>query len=204
MILAAEDLEYLSDDERNALTKWQENRNRPPLSTFTSGQFYQLFLNGNDCQEICRLNENLYPLGIIIEARVAHAWDRRKAEHLSNLYDGISERAKQTQLQSVAFVSDMLAATAKLHGDKVKRFLQTGDENEIKDLPIKSLDSYRKLIEMLLKLTGADSKSKPESKTNINIMAPMSSIKVDPKDENMTSEVAGKILALLEAKDGGD
>lgn len=204
MILPDEDLSRLTDVEKNILTTWVEERNRPPLSPVTAAKFYALFLNGSDCQEICRLNDGLYSVGMILEARVGYGWDRKRDQYLESLYSSISDRARQAQLESVAFVSDMLTATARLHGDKVKRFLQTGDENEIKDLPIKSMSGYKQLIEMLLKLTGQD-KSPLGTKVNVVSTGPAVVGVEGEKSKNlggMTSDTAEKILALLEQDNG--
>ena len=206
MILPAEDRARLTEAEDKVLTTWLETRNRPPLSAVTAAKFFELFLHGTgDCAEICRLNESLYPLGMILEARVGFGWDRRRDEYLSSLYSGIADRARQAQLESVGLVSDMMAATAKLHGDKVKKYLQTGDEELIKDLPIKSMSGYKTLIELLLKLTGQD---KGPAGTKVNVMSSGPAVvgvveAAEAKTINLDSGMANKFLALLEEAKSG-
>lgn len=203
MILPVEDRARLTESEEKVLAAWLETRNRPPLSAVTAAKFFEVFLHGSDCQEICRLNDNLYSLGMILEARVGFGWDRRRDDYLASLYSGIADRARQAQLESVGFVSDMMSATAKLYGDKVKKYLQTGDEDLVKDLPVKSMSGYKQMIELLLKMTGQDKAGGAGTKVNVMSTGPAVVGVVEGVHKTlggMTSDTAEKILELLENK----
>lgn len=159
----------LSAKEQSLYLEWLEKKTKPSLSPSLSTQLFQLFLNGYSCDEICEHHNKIYPIGQILEARVRDEWDRRRKEHLDQLYSKVFDRVKQTQFESVAFTSDLLAAAHKLYGQKIKTFLETGKEDDLGEAQglIKSLDAYRKVAEMLLKLTGQD-KSK---EANLKIQA---------------------------------
>ncbi len=196
------EIAVLSNAEKGYLSDWEEGGQNPSMSKIVATKLYSLYLQGHTFLEIVETNENKYPVGMVIEAAVRDKWYSRREEYLESLYASIAERAKQAQLQSVAFVSDMLAATAKLHGEKVKRYLQNGDISEMKDFPIGTVNSYRVMVEMLLKLTGQDK----DTGTKVNIVTSgNSTVGVDggtKKEIGMNSDVADKILALLEEGSG--
>ena len=50
----------------------------------------------------------------------------------------------------------MLAAKNKLIQDRLLLYLQTGDESHISDLGLGGIEGYRKLVDVLQKLTGQD------------------------------------------------
>lgn len=125
-------------------------------------QFFQLFLEGYTSAEIQRLNPQ-YPLGMILHAQVRYEWDRKKEEYAVQLQQRIMEKLMKTQLESVNFVSDLLAASHKRYGEKVKRYIQTGDEKLLDGIEIASLMSYGKAIDTLYKLTGQDKDRAPKT-----------------------------------------
>lgn len=151
-------LDALTSRERTALTYFVEKK-EPLLAPSLQAQLFALFLNGKTTEEIRKMNPGL-SLGAIVQARIAGKWDEQREAHLQNLFQGVRERAQQAQLEGVTFISDLMAATHKLHGDRVIRFLQTGNPADLGDMRIDSLEGYRKVVEILLKLTGQDSQKK--------------------------------------------
>ena len=147
--------EHLSPREAHALKIWR-GTDKPPLAPSLNAKLFNLFLQGKTCEEIRRLNPQL-GLGEIVAARLAGDWDARRDEHLDQLLTATSLRVQQATLETADFVCDILAVTARQHGDKLRRYLQNGDENELAGvLKVDSMKQLKEAIEALQKLTGQD------------------------------------------------
>jgi hypothetical protein len=132
--------------------------NQPPMAPSTQAQFYNLFLQGNNCEEIQRLNPNGFSLGAIVRARMEGDWDLRRREYQRQLMDSARERVQQVTLETVDRLANELAASNKLINDRVKKFLQTGDPAELQGTSVGSIRHLKEAVEMLQKLTGQDVK----------------------------------------------
>ena len=148
----------LSRKEQAALDHYKRSDGRK-ISPQTEAQFFQLFLRGKSCEEIHRLNPGFH-LGAIVTARLESGWDEKLSEYRDSLMNSVSNRVKQVELEAIDFVGDVLSATHKMHGDRIKRYMQTGDEAELGDLAINSMQGYKTAIELLMKLTGQDKESR--------------------------------------------
>lgn len=192
-----------TDRECGVYQEWMDKKNKAPLSVSTSLKMYELYLNGYSCEEIFRLNDNQFPLGMILEARIRDSWDDRREQHLTELYGGIVAKVKKTQTEAVAFVADLLAAAHKKHGDKLKKFLQSGNPADLGALSIDTMTSYQTAATMLLKLTGQDKQKDGSNKIQIvgqNIDVQAIGSAQTAEDEQITSGLADKILQFLESK----
>lgn len=119
---------------------------------------FGLFLQGTSCEDIVRLNKGL-SLGQIVRARVDNDWDGKRQAHIEGLLTSTRERLQQITLESVEFVSMALAAAHKQFGDQFKRYLQTGNEQDLPPvMTITGLKSYKEAIELLKTLSGQDTK----------------------------------------------
>ena len=135
---------------------------RRPLSASLRAGLYNLYLNGSTCEEIHRINSQVLTLSEVIRVRVEDDWDERVDRYRQSLMDGIDLKSKQVHLESVSFVTEQLAALHKLNGDKVKKFLMTGDPAMLEGaLLITNMKAYKETAELLLQLTGRDGK-KPD------------------------------------------
>lgn len=150
----------LSAEELTAYKSWVD-RHDPPVAVVTQLKFFELYLNGNSCLAIQKLNNNWH-LGAIVSCAVQGQWEIKRQEHIASLLDGARQRIQQVTLESVNFLADVLAAANKQHGLKLKKFLQSGNEQDLGDLSINSLKQYREAVEMLMKMTGQDSKKTAE------------------------------------------
>jgi len=198
-------LKYLTADEQQIYQNWIENKTKPPLAVGLSLKMFELFLNGASCEEISKVNNHLYTLGQIYEARISHGWDERKDKYLAELFGGVVDRVKQTQMEAVTFTSDLLSVAHKQFGTKLKLYLQSGDEKDLGELSLTNLSSYTKTAELLMKLTGQDKKTE-----KMTMAGPVS---VGDKATELTGEIvpggterldsglAMKVLQFLEAKD---
>lgn len=148
----------LTDKEALALSDHlARNADAPPLSPLTAAQLYALFLNGQTCEEIAELNPG-YTLGMVVQARLENDWDIRRKEYTESLMDNVGQRAKQVQLEAVHFIADALSVMHRKHGDKFKKYLQTGDESHLGGhlsfIGSMGIKHYKVLIELLKEATG--------------------------------------------------
>ena len=184
-------LERLTPEERLMYDTYVVS-GKPLLSLDTSLRLFELFVQGTQCSEIARLNPG-FSQGMVLRARVEHLWDARRDSHLSELYTHTSERLRQIAMESVNFLGDLLAATHKLHGDKLKRFIQTGDDSALEGMEVGSIKQYKDVIETLGKITGSDNKKTIKHEGNVGVVAKPGLI-----SEKMSPERADLLRALLE------
>jgi len=161
-------------------------------------------VHGISCAEIVVLNAPAYVVEQVLEARVRDQWDEKRRTYTDDLYAGILNNVRQTQVESIQFVSTLLAAAHKHHGQKLRRYLQTGDEKDLDGMSIDSFRSYKTVAETLLKLTGQDRGAiekrldkQPTAGVHID-NANILNIGQDAK--SITPQIAGQVLAYLESK----
>lgn len=146
----------LSEREGAAYRAWTR-LSQPKLSPDTQAKFFALFLQGSTCEEITRLNRG-FSLGQLVEARVEGEWDRRRDEYLEDLLGNVRGLVQQSHLEAVRFMVDQLAAVHKKWGDAARKYIQSGDEKDLKDFGIDGVKAYKTAVEVLQKLTGAENK----------------------------------------------
>jgi hypothetical protein len=184
----------LTVEEQQALLKWRANTNLRPIPVANALQLYQLYLNGYSCKDIYRLNDESLPLGSIVDARIRHEWDRRKDEHLKQLYDTISDKVLKTQMESAAFLADSLSAAHVEHGTKFKKYLQTHNPEFIEQIGIHSLKEYRETLNALTNLVNKQTaKIEKESPA-------VKELPVKEQPVELDNEAALKLLESLENK----
>src|SRR5271166_1598899 len=167
---------------------------KPELAIDMVGKCFISYLNGNDCREICKLQPGL-PYEAILWAKFKYNWDRQKEEHIFNLHNAIKERVVKAQLDTTALISDMLTAASRLHGEKIKKYLQTGNATDLGDaMKIDSIGGLIKVVEGLQKITGQDNikRIKTENTQNLNLTT-----QSDEDKEPISSESSEKIMQIL-------
>lgn len=196
---------YLTPEELETLDRWKQEKNKPSISVALSLKMFELFLNGSNCDEIVKVNNNQFTLGQVLEVRLRDGWDERREKYLTDLYSGVVDKVRQTQMESIVFTSDLLAAAHKQFGQKLKRYLQTGDEKELGPLSLNGLQAYQKAIDIMLKLTGQDkkeaaSKLQVPSVTSIPTAGGMPASKklLPGGTENLDPTLADQVLKFLE------
>jgi len=154
----------LSDSEKETLLAYIEDKLPMPgsqLAPSLVAQFYKLFLEGYTAEKIQELNPQ-YPLGAILHAQVKFDWDAKRDAYSEQLQKQVVERLMNTTLEAVNFVSDLLAVSHKKYGGQLKKYLQTGNEEELKgNMMVNGLLGYQKAVELLQKLTGQDKAKAP-------------------------------------------
>lgn len=133
-----------------------------PLSSVRIGQMYELFLVGGTTIDVARANPGIL-LGAIVRAAVEEDWHQRRQDYISGLLGAITERTIQVQSEAVVFIGKLLAATHRCHEAKLDAYLQTNDPKDLADLTLAvgSIEQYRKILELMLKLTGQDKAKQP-------------------------------------------
>jgi hypothetical protein len=162
----------LSIPEYNMLIAYVE-AGKHQLAPETAAKFFELYLTGNSCAEIHRLNK-AFPYEAILWARVKFDWDKQKDDAQVDLMSAVREKVIRAQLETTSFMADLLVATSKKHGDKIKKFIQTGNEEDLGDaLSVDSLFALLKVADGLMKITGQDKVQKVETKhtqqINVNV-----------------------------------
>jgi len=186
-----DELTVLNPKELSAYRYWQSN-SQPELSPQLSLDLFALFLHGNSCEEIRKLNPAL-TLGQIVHSRIKYSWDDKMRQHMNDLQNSIMDRVRMVTLESVNFVADLLSAANKLHGTAIKKYLQTGDPEHLSGLKIDSLQGYKAGVELMQKLTGQDKFS------NTNVSGTVT-VKSEGTLSGPTAEEQSKVLKLLLGK----
>ncbi len=173
----------------------------PALGVDTSIRLFEMFLQGKSCEEIAQYNPGI-SIGSIIRARVEYGWDQKKLEYVDKLYAETADRLKQTALESVNFIGDMMAATHKFHGEKLRRYLASGNVSDLpEEFTISSVKEYKSLIETLLKISGAENKKEikysGEVKTKKEVSFPQAG-------KNLSGFSPAALLELIDGKEESD
>lgn len=139
------------------------NDGKHPLAPETAAKFFELYMRGTSCAEIHRLNK-AFNYASVLWARIKYNWDTRKDEATAQLMAEVQNKVIQAQLETTSFMADLLVATSKKHGDRIKKYIQTGNDEDLGDaLSVDSLHALLKVAEGLQKITGQDKVSKVKS-----------------------------------------
>lgn len=188
-------LRTLSERELEALKKFREDRQYSkdyPLSPIAQAKLFELYLNGKSCEEIQKLNTG-FSLGQVVDSFVEGKWEQRRKNHINRLLSRVKERVVQVQSEAVEFMADMMSAAHKLHGEKLKKYLQSGNEADLGEMSINSLDKYRKAAEIILKLTGQNPTQRVEGNITHNHVLGSAPTEITTKEQSkLLAELAGK------------
>jgi hypothetical protein len=149
-------IEKLTVDEHIEYDRYCRS-NKPGLAPDYYARLYGLFLRGISCQEIVKLNKGL-EIGQVLKARVEGGWDKARDKYAASLLTESGDLLRQTAAESLQFLSLMLAVVHKEQGEKLKKYLSTGDPSELGDFRISNMAGYQRLIATLAQLVGADQK----------------------------------------------
>lgn len=181
---------FLTPREAFALSECNRKR-QLDVAPSTRASFFEMFLNGRSCEDIRKANPG-FTLGQIVRCRVEDGWDDEVAAHRADLMMDIRARTQQVQLEAVQFLGLRLAAFHRLHGDKVARYIQTGDEEFLKGIDMTS-KAYKETLELLLKATGQEKKT-------VTVEGTIQHTGVTQQAGALSSEEADMILRYLEAQ----
>jgi hypothetical protein len=152
-------LAWLSESELYALQyfrkKYKKDALNTPIAPDVREQLFQLYLNGKSLSEIRNLNSG-FSMGQVVDAAVTGDWNVLRQEYLVTVQERAQGRLRQIACESVDFIADHIAATHKFQGDKIRKYLQTGKVEDLDGINLGSLQQYKSLIDMLVKITGND------------------------------------------------
>lgn len=175
------------------------------LSSSIAGQMFEQFLNGSSCTQIAREWRG-FQLGAIVSAAINNSWFDKRQEYLDHLHGTTVERAKQIAAESVEFTGTLLAVAHKQWGEKLRRYLATGNESELDGFQIRSIDQYRKVIQTFLELTGhkpSDFLKVPEAAGSnaggAGLLGPGFDLTAILSTKQLKPEHAAALLALVSA-----
>lgn len=183
-------ISLLPEDERKIYDSFKES-GKPGLGPTVSSAFFELYLNGSSCREIHKLNK-AFDLGAIIDAKVRYQWDEERDKYTQELQHNAMKRLLQVQSESVQFIADSMAATHKKYGEKLRKYIQTGDESVLDGFDLGSITTYSKAIEALLKVTGQDQKKKVQLEGTLN-----NNVTVSPT-KALSPKAAAAFLKIME------
>lgn len=178
----------------HAAYEYMMKYNQPKIAPTRSAEMYQLFLHGKSCEEISRLNPG-FSLGQIVRARVDEEWDDRRDRHLAELLENARSVVQQRQMESILLLTDYMGAFNKLFGDKLKKYISTGNVQDLDGIPF-NLKQYKEVLELMLKLTGQDKK---EVKGEV-LHKHVSEQPIPAAPTGLTQEQAAQVLMIIDQK----
>lgn len=130
------------------------------LSVALSDELYELFSQGRNTLEICKLKQNMIGHGAIVHARVRDLWDKRLQDRQRDLMERVPQVVQQTQLESAEFLTKLLAGAHKLFSAQLDQYLATGDKAHLVGTPLEGLTlrQYQQILATLATATGQDNK----------------------------------------------
>lgn len=167
------------------------------IATDTIAAFFELYLNGNEPTEIARINKG-FPVEQINWAMVKYDWPVQRDQYMFDLQKNIRDKVIKAQLEATSLITDMITVSNKKNSEKLKKYIQTGDEEQLKGvMNIESLNGLLKTIEGLQKITGQDRTTtiKTQQTTDINFNVNNAGKGAEPPS-TLSAEDAASILAI--------
>ncbi len=164
---------------------------------------FGLYMAGKTYTEISKISRVKKDLVLYMSAKMK--WYEKRMEYLDDIQNQMTQKLKNTRVQSLNFISDLINFHHKYYGDEINEYLRTNDRSIIDNLDLKALSQYFKSIEILEKiLNPANVNRGSGSGATININAAGSkveatedTIEITPKD-NSTGDL---LKALAKIKD---
>lgn len=168
--------------EKEALEQW-ERRQEEPLGLDKSLELYGHYLNGRDVEDIFHYYNGKIPFGQIVDSKIRYEWDKRKKTQLSSLFKKVEEKIIKTKADTVFYLSDILEASHKFNGKKIKLYLETGDEAVLGSLDLSNVKTYKTILELF------------------DMISQKSEAQVDSKEVNVTGAVTHQHNVKVKATD---
>jgi hypothetical protein len=188
----------LSKTEKTAYEDWVQSADEP-LEVGICAKAFELFLNGTPLYKIASINK--LDLGALVHARIFYKWDERKNDFVNDLFSNVKQRVMQSQVEAIDFNADILTAAHKLHGGRIKNYLQSDNTEDLGETVkfLSSAKNYQIAIENLMKLSGQDKKTETfiniESRKELPMKASTQIESLQLSTSN--SEQANEILKIL-------
>jgi len=172
-----------------------------PLAVGTALSFFELFLNGSNLEEVHRLNK-AFPYEAVLWAYVKYDWENKRDTAIQNQMTEIQQKVVKATLDTTSLVTNLLAAAQKKHGDKLKKYLQTGNEADLGDaLNVRSINELLKTAEALQKITGQSNTMNINNKSTfeVKVGGQVGVSQESGSVGNLSPEAAAQVLAAIAA-----
>jgi hypothetical protein len=134
------------------------NTRQAEIAEDTAERMYEMYLTGKTCEDIRKANKG-YSLGQIVACRIKYGWDVRVAQYKEALQVAVPDRAIQTSLETVDFVSKLLTVNRMRMEEAIDRYMLSRNEDDLKGVILaKNAKELKELVELLMKMTGQDKK----------------------------------------------
>ena len=153
----------LSEKDKALIQKFIEHGlpNIGKVSDRLIKDWFELFVQGKSARDIHR-NNAVFPLEVILYCQIKYNWDQLREEYINELQKKTMERLMQIRMESVNFAVDLLNVAHKQHGEKLQKYLQSGNDEDLPEMAISSIAGYQKVLETLIKAVEGAKKSKEE------------------------------------------
>jgi hypothetical protein len=192
-----------SPEEETSLEEFRK-AGRPGILSISDknmSQWFALYMSGKSYSEIALISKSKRVL--ILHVSRTQNWATLKKAYFSDIQRVIIEEVKNTRIESVKFMTDLIRFIHKTYTDTMNDILATGDMSKLVNMDFKTLTYYFKAIEQLEKmLENTSNKIRKPTKdkdpvVNININAP-SSLETGEDDINIkTTQGFGDTLKKL-------
>lgn len=135
--------------------------NDPPLPPELQEQLFRVYLNGSSCEKIWKSNKEAFSLGALVAARVEGDWDGKIQDNASDMIAATLGKVARARLESINLLADLISATVQVETDKIAKFTQTQDPNQLGILRIEGLKGLTEAVTVLEKLVSKPPEGKP-------------------------------------------
>jgi len=167
-----------------------------PISPTLSAQMAALFIQGYSCAEIAAQNKGFSEADVLY-CRKKFEWDRERDEYTVNLTKRAVASLQRQKMESIEFLTNTMSVMHKQHREKMLKYLQTGNADDLPEFQITSMKMYKEVIETISKITGEDKAKAPASLTQINVNQGVTVNTQEPSRPAITQELQSKILRAL-------
>ena len=166
---------------------------------------FGMYMAGKNYTEISKISRVKKDLVLYMSAKMK--WYEKRMEYLDDIQNKMTDKLKNTRIQSLNFISDLINFHHKYYGDEINEYLRTNDKSIVDNLDLKALSQYFKSIEILEKILNPSNVNRNGgSGATININAAGSkietsedSIEITPNDSN-TGELLKALAKIKEDK----
>lgn len=194
-----------TDEELEALTKWID-AGKPGLAKSRADRMGEIYLLGYSCQDLHKWFPE-YPLETLLFARAQYDWDRLREEYKKNIQAQTLNVAMQSRLESIRFLSEVVAATHVKWRQQIMTYLANPEREKPPDCLPKGIQSYGTAVNLLKDLVTPPVEKKgaqsPENASPLVSVTVKSGDKPEVVIENSTQEEIRRQL-MNEAGIDGD
>lgn len=122
-------------------------------------QIMDLYLSGKTYNDICDISG--IKKTIIHYLSYKFDWPTAKNDYLIELESTMRERVLQSRVVSKDFMLQLTHMWQRKIGNKINKYLSTGDESIAASIDLKEIDKYLKTVEMLHTMDAAKTNGRP-------------------------------------------